>query len=421
MAEITDIRKHYSVVIVGGGAGGTSVAARLKKLDPDLEIAVIEPSEYHFYQPAWTLVGGGQFDIAKTRRPMRACLPAGVELIPGRVALFQPEQNAVMLEGGQSVGYKYLVVAAGIQLDWDAIEGLQETLGKNGVTSNYRFDLAPYTWECIQAFRGGTALFTQPPMPIKCAGAPQKILYLAADHFRKRKLAADIRFMTPGPSMFGVPFYAKALDKVMADYGATPCFGHRLVKVDGPGKTAFFEVGGADGSKSVQEIRFDLLHVVPPQSAPRFIRESPLADAAGWVEVDKNSLRHVRYPNIFGLGDCTSTPNSKTAAAVKNQMPVVAANLMKALTGQGETLTYDGYASCPLTTSVGKVMLAEFCYDGVVTPSFPMDPRLPRGFYWWLKQSFLPWLYWNNVMKGKRWPLTHKRRDFPEAVPAIRP
>jgi sulfide:quinone oxidoreductase len=421
LTENPDTLKRYSVVIVGGGAGGLSVAARLKRLDADLDIAVIEPSDYHFYQPAWTLVGGGQFDIARTRRTTRECLPPGVELIPGRVAKFAPEQNMVMLEGGPSVGYRYLVVAAGIQLDWDAIEGLQDTLGRNGVTSNYRFDLAPYTWQCIREFRGGTALFTQPPMPIKCAGAPQKILYLAADQFRKKKLAADIRFFTPGPSMFGVPFYAKALDRVMADYGAKPCFGHRLIKVDGARKTAFFEVAGADGSKAIQQIKFDLLHVVPPQSAPRFIRESPLADAAGWVEVDRQSLQHVRYPNVFGIGDCTSTPNSKTAAAVKNQMPVVAANLMHALSGQGKTLAYDGYASCPLTTSAGKVMLAEFCYEGVVTPSFPMDPRLPRGFYWWLKKSFLPWLYWNNVIKGKRWPLTHRRRNFPDAVPAIRP
>ncbi|CAE6847452.1 NAD(P)/FAD-dependent oxidoreductase [Paraburkholderia aspalathi] len=420
MATNLSVRTSYSVVIVGGGAGGVSVAARLKRMSNILDVAVVDPSEFHYYQPAWTLVGGGQFDIAKTRRSMRDCMPAGVEFVPGRVTAFEPEHNAVVLEGGARIGYKFLVVAAGIQLDWDGIEGLIDTLGKNDVTSNYRFDLAPYTWQCIQQFKGGTALFTQPPMPIKCAGAPQKILYLAADYFRKNRIAADIRFMTPGPSMFGVPFYAKALESVMRAYQAKPCFGQKLVRVDGPSKTAYFEVT-TDGIKSVQDTKFDMLHVVPPQSAPRFIRESPLADAAGWVEVDKATLRHTRFANIFGIGDCTSTPNSKTAAAVKNQMPVVAKNLMAALTGRGETMTYDGCASCPLTTSAGKVMLAEFCYDGVVTPSFPMDPRSPRKIYWWLKQSFLPYLYWNIVIKGKRWPLTHKRRDFPEALPTINP
>ena len=410
----------FSVVIVGGGAGGTSVAARLKRMSPTLDIAVVDPAEFHYYQPAWTLVGGGQYDIAKTRRPMRECIPDGVVLIPGRASAFEPDQNAVVLEGGTRIFYKYLVVAAGIQLDWDEIEGLTDTLGKNGVTSNYRFDLAPYTWKCLQEFKGGTALFTQPPMPIKCAGAPQKILYLAADYFRKNRIAADVRFFTPGTSMFGVPFYAKALDRVMTEYQAKSCFGQKLVRVNGPAKTAYFEVT-TEGVKSVQSTQFDMLHVVPPQSAPRFIRESPLADALGWVEVDKATLRHTRYPNIFGIGDCTSAPNSKTAAAVKNQMPVVATNLMAALTGHGETVTYDGYASCPLTTSAGRVMLAEFCYDGVVTPSFPMDPRSPRRIYWWLKRAFLPYLYWNIVIKGKRWPITHKRRDYGETLPSIKP
>ncbi|MCP1117818.1 FAD-dependent oxidoreductase [Robbsia andropogonis] len=420
MASDLDVRKSYAVVVVGGGAGGIGAAARLKKMEPSLDIVIIDPAEYHYYQPAWTLVGGGQFAINDTRRRMRDCVPTGIDLIASEVTGFEPERNAVVLDGGARVNYKYLVVAAGIQLDWDAIEGLTETLGQNDVTSNYRFDLAPYTWECVRRFKGGTAIFTQPPMPIKCAGAPQKILYLAADYFRKHRVTADIQFCTPGPSMFGVLFFSKALDQVMADYGAKPCFGQKLVKVDGPNKTAYFEIT-KEGEKSVVSTRFDMLHVVPPQSAPKFIKESPLADAAGWVEVDKSTLRHVRFANIYGIGDCTCTPNSKTAAAVKNQIPVVATNLMTALRGRGTSMTYDGYASCPLTTSAGRVMLAEFCYDGVVTPTFPVDPRSPRRFFWWLKRRFLPWLYWNIVLKGKRWPLTHKRRQLTDALPHIAP
>lgn len=420
MTEQSADVKRYSVVIVGGGAGGTSVAARLRRLDAALDIVVIEPGEYHYYQPGWTLVGGGQFTAERTRRRVRDCIPASIDLIADRVESFDPEHNALLLASGATLHYQFLLVAAGIQLDWDAIEGLSDTLGQNGVTSNYRYDLAPYTWQCIQAFQGGTALFTQPPMPIKCAGAPQKILYLAADHFKKRGITADIRFFTPGGVMFGVPFYSKALDQVMAQYGASALFGHRLVKVDGPAKTAYFEVV-ADGVTSRVAVPFEMLHVVPPQSAPAFIKRSPLADAAGWVEVDKATLQHKRYANIFGIGDCTSTPNSKTAAAVKNQMPVVVANLLRALKGRGTEAHYDGYASCPLTTSAGRVLLAEFCYDGVVTPSFPVDPRSPRRAYWWLKKSFLPFLYWDVVMKGRRWPLTHKRREYAESLPPIKP
>jgi sulfide:quinone oxidoreductase len=256
-------------------------------------------------------------------------------------------------------------------------------------------------------------------MPIKCAGAPQKILYMAADHFRRRKLAAELSFSTPTPTMFGVPFYAKALDTVIANYGISARFGHNLVAVDGPARRAAFDVT-ANGQTSRQEFPFDFLHVVPPQSAPDFIKSSPLADKSGWVAVDKSTLRHVQFQNVFGLGDCTTTPNSKTAAAVRAQSPVVARNLLCAVDGKAPDATYDGYASCPLTTSVGRIMLAEFAYDGVVTPSFPVDPRVPRRAYWWLKRSYLPSLYWGMV-GGSLGPDWHSKRAFPEAVPTFTP
>lgn len=411
----THSKAAHTVVIVGGGAGGATVAALLLKQRPDLDIAIVEPSETHWYQPAWTLVGAGAFDIASTRRPMASCLPKRATWIKARVAGFLPDQNQVQLDDGRTIEYGQLVVAAGIQLDWKKVEGLEATLGKNGVTSNYRHDVAPYTWECVREFKGGKALFTQPAMPIKCAGAPQKILYMAADLFRRRNLKAELSFLLAGPAMFGVPFYSRALDKVVAEYGIAPRFGHNLVAVDGAAKRASFETKTADQVTRV-EMPFDLLHVVPPQSAPDFIKASPLADASGWVTVDKHSLRHTKFENVSGLGDCTTTPNSKTAAAVRAQAPVVASNLLRALQGQPPDARYDGYASCPLTTSVGKIMLAEFCYDGVVTPSFPLDPRIPRRAYWWLKKSYLPPLYW-RMLHGNLGPDWHAPRQFAEAVP----
>jgi len=408
---------RHKVVIVGGGAGGLSVAGRLLSRRPDLDLAIIEPSEYHYYQPAWTLVGGGAFRIDDTRRPEAEFVPKHARWIKQRASGFDPDNHSVLLEDGSSVRYDYLVVAAGIQIDWDRIEGLSATLGKNGVSSNYRYDLAPYTWECIRNLRGGKALFTQPPMPIKCAGAPQKILYLAADHFRRHGVQADVRFYTPGPSMFGVPFYAKALDQVMSVYGATPAFGHNLVAVDGPRKQAVFEVGA---DKQRISVDFGMLHVVPPQSAPEFIRSSPLADSAGWVAVDKNTLRSTKFDNVFGLGDCTSTPNSKTAAAVRAQTPVLVDNLLAAMSNEPARASYDGYASCPLTTSRGRVLLAEFGYDGAIMPSFPLDPRKPRRSYWWLKKSFLPNLYW-RMLGGHLGPDWHAKRKFKEPLPSIVP
>lgn len=418
-AANTAAPRRFDVVIVGGGAAGTTVASLLKARRPQLTLCVIEPSDTHWYQPAWTLVGAGAFEIESTRRPTKACIPNGAEWIRGRVSTFQPDQNRVELEDGSAVSYGHLVVAAGLQLNWNKIEGLEATLGKNGVTSNYRPDTAPYTWTCIREFQGGKALFTQPAMPIKCAGAPQKILYMAADRFRRRGLKTELSFLMPGAAIFGVPFYAKALDRVASDYGIALKFGHTLVAVDGPRGRAVFETT-ADGQSTRHEMAFDLLHVVPPQTAPDFIRASPLADASGWVAVDKHSLRHSRFENVFALGDCTTTPNSKTAAAVRAQAPVVAQNLLAAVDGKTPTARYDGYASCPLTTSVGRIMLAEFAYDGVVTPSFPVDPRVPRRTYWWLKKSYLPSLYW-GMLQGSLGPDWHKARSFPDEVPAFSP
>jgi sulfide:quinone oxidoreductase len=403
------------IVIVGGGSAGMTTAATLARRAPELKVTLIEPSEFHYYQPAWTLVGAGHYDVNATRRRTADLLPRGVEWRRQRVAGFAPESNEVTLEDGARLQYDFLIVAAGIQTNWNKVAGLQETLGKNGVTSNYSFDTAPYTARCLQEFKGGRALFTQPPMPIKCPGAPQKIAYLAADMFRRKGIKAALQFHTAGPAMFSVPFYAKALNRIVADYGIDARFGSNLVAVDGAAREATFEVSQPDGGKQRVVEKFDLIHVTPPQGAPDFIRASPLADASGFVAVDKHSLRHARYANVFGLGDCTTTPNSKTVAAIRKQVPVLVRNLLGTIRSASPDGRYDGYASCPLTTAAGKVMLAEFSYDGKITPSFPLDPRVPRGSMWWLKRRFMPYLYWNVMMQGKEWGWPpHRERTFPD-------
>jgi sulfide:quinone oxidoreductase len=405
------------VLIVGAGAAGMTLAALLRRTRPSLKLTLVEPSERHFYQPAWTLVGAGQYRIDETMRRTADLVPGGVEWVKRRVTGFEPQLSSVVLDDGSTLAYRYLIVAAGLQLDWSKIEGLTETLGKNGVTSNYSFDCAPYTWDCIRRHRTGRALFTQPAMPIKCAGAPQKILYMAADYFRRHDVTTEVSFLLPGAAMFGVPFFAKALDAVVAEYGIVPRFGHNLVAVDGSRRVATFEyVQGSD--KKRVELDFDLLHVVPPQSAPDFIKSSPLADASGWVSVDKTTLRHTAFENVFALGDCTSTPNSKTAAAVRAQAPVLVGNLLAVMDGRAPSLSYDGYASCPLTTSIGRIMLAEFGYDGAIMPSFPWDPRVPRRINWWLKRHYLPKLYW-QMCTSSTGPDLHRKRSYPETLPKI--
>jgi sulfide:quinone oxidoreductase len=410
---VTGNSDRYTVVIVGGGAAGITVAAMLLRKARDLDIAIIEPSEKHYYQAAFTLVGGGAFAFEKTVRRERDLIPKGAQWIKEEAAEFAPDTNTVRLRSGKAITYDALVVCPGIQIDLDKVEGLKEALGKNGVCSNYLPEYAPYTWECIQRLgKGDVALFTQPPLPIKCPGAPQKIAYLCADHLRRKGLldAVDIEFCNATDVMFSVPYFAGPLFDVAKRYGIKVNFNTNLRAVNGDEKMAVFAVKQDDGSVERVEKKFDMIHVSPPQSAPDFIKRSPLANDAGWVDVDQNSMRHKRYANVFALGDAGSTPNSKTAAAVRKQAPAVVTNLLATLRSDHGSGTYDGYASCPLTTAYGKVMLAEFCYGGKVTPTFPLDPKIERRSMWWFKAKFLPYLYWSHMLKGKEFDIRHKER-----------
>lgn len=404
----------HSVVIIGGGAAGITVAAQLKRRDPRLDIAIVEPSEAHSYQPGWTLVGAGVFTRAQTERREERLIPKGVSWIKAAASGFMPVDNLVRLSDGRSVRYSWLIMCPGLKLDWGKIEGLSATLGRNGVCSNYRPDMAEYTWRLIQDFRGGTALFTQPAMPIKCAGAPQKIMYLMADHLRRRGRlsASSLQFCLAGEALFGVPFFVPPLQKAVDGYGIQLNYRHNLKAIDGPAKTAIFSVTDSEGTLSEVTKRFDMIHVVPPQIGLDVVRSSPLANAAGWIEVDPATLRHVRHPNVFALGDAASTSNAKTAAAVRIQVPVVANNLLAAMKGGALPLTYDGYGSCPLTVAYGKIVLAEFAYGGKVTPSFPFDPRVPRRSMWYLKTKLLPWLYWRHMFKGGTLDIKHRERGW---------
>ncbi len=414
MPSVTD--KH--VLIIGGGTAGITVAAefvhRCGAQAP--AISIVEPSDMHYYQPAFTLVGAGAFNMAKTARPEKSLIPSGVQWVQDRAAGFHPDSNKVMLESGASVSYDYLVVCPGVELDWDRIAGARQALGRDGVCSNYSPDFAEYTWNSMQNLKpGARALFTQPPMPIKCPGAPQKIAYLAAHYLQKRDILGkcELHFLTQAPSMFSVPLFAGELEKVAARYGIHVHFQHNLVGVNSTTRSASFEVVDGDRKGETLDMEFDLLHITPPQRPPEAIRSSPLANEAGWVDVDKGNLRHARYANVFALGDACSTPNSKTAAAVRKQAPVVVQNLLALLEGRQPEVTYDGYASCPITTAYGKVIMAEFIYGGKVTPTFPLDPRKERRFNWWIKATGLPLFYWHYMLKGRERFLKHNT-DFVE-------
>ncbi|MBU3549692.1 FAD/NAD(P)-binding oxidoreductase [Polynucleobacter sp. P1-05-14] len=397
----------FDVVIAGGGAAGIGLAASLKSRDHSLNIAIIEPSEEHYYQPSWTLVGGGAFNVKNSRRQTKDLIPSGVRWIKEKIVGFNPEANEVLVSNGAAVKYKQLAIATGIKTNWDAIPGLKETLGKNGVTSNYSYTYSPYTWELVQGLKSGKAIFTQPPMPIKCPGAPQKAMYLSCYEWQKqgRLNNIEVELDNAGGALFGVADFVPPLMEYVKKYNAKLNFNSNLISVDGPAKKAIFAVKDADGNVTQVEKSFDMLHVVPPQGPQDCLKESPVSNADGFVDVDQFTLQHTRHPNIFGLGDCCSSPNSKTAAAARKQIVVVAENLLAAKHNKPLPTKYDGYGSCPLTVENGKIVLAEFGFGGKLLPTFPwlINPLKATRLAWILKKDVLPWLYWNAMLKGREW------------------
>lgn len=393
---------HYAVAIVGAGSAGLSVAARLLRASAALHgsVVIIDPQAKHYYQPLWTLVGGGVMRKEVTERDQQSLIPKGADWLQEAVAHFRPDENRIVISTGTVIRYDVLVVAAGIQVDWERIKGLKECIGREGVCSNYDYRYVDSTWRSIREFRGGTAIFTQPNTPIKCGGAPQKIMYLADDAFRRSGIRGktDIIFVSGNASIFAVPKYAAALDKVVERKGITAKYKRNLVEIDSAKREAVFE---HVDSKERETLRYDMIHVVPPMSAPSFLRDSPLAGPGGWAEVDKHTMRHVRFANVFALGDCSNLPTSKTGAAIRKQAPVAARNVLNVLAGQPLDASYDGYTSCPLVTGYNRLILAEFDYDLTPRETFPFDQSKERYSMYVLKKDLLPKLYWHGMLKGR--------------------
>lgn len=393
----------HSIVIVGAGTAGTTVAARLRRAGAQ-DVALVDPAPEHYYQPLWTLVGGGLASASASVRPRSKTIPQGVTWIRAGATAVDPEGRTVTLDNGEQLGYEQLVLAPGIQLNWGKVEGLEDTLGSNGVSSNYRYDLAPKTWNLIRGTKSGTAIFTQPAGPIKCAGAPQKIAYLAADYWKSQGVLDDIdvHLVLPTPGMFGIKHFSDQLHEIATKrYGITVHFNSDLKAVDGPGRTA--TIRGLESGETT-ELDYTMMHVTPPQSAPDWVRNLAAdEDPFGYIAIDKNTMQHVRYPEIFALGDAGSSPNSKTGAAVRKQAPVVVDNLRSTAEGREPVASYGGYASCPLTTGRNKLLLAEFDYSMQPTPSNPLpfpDTTHEVTDFHMFKKVGLPALYWNFMLKG---------------------
>ncbi|MEB3242035.1 MAG: FAD/NAD(P)-binding oxidoreductase [Cyanobacteriota bacterium] len=411
---------HHRVLIVGGGAAGITVAHLLRRLRPQLDVALLEPCADHYYQPGWSLVGGGVMTLEQTRRDEAGLIPAGVRWIQAAATAIDPDRQRLITSAGDTLTYDALVLATGLTCRWDRIAGLTEALGSHGVCSNYSQHSVSATWETIQAFRGGNAVFTMPSTPIKCGGAPQKVMYMADDHFKAQSgvgVNSRVIFCTPLRTLFAVPAYARTLREVVRRRGIEVRLGWELVAVRGADQVAVFAVHAPDGSTRLRELPFAMLHAVPPMAAPEVVARSPLAGeaAGGWAAADPFTTQHPRYANVFALGDVAGLPTSKTAGAARSQAPVTAANVLAVLEGRPPQARYDGYTVCPLITGYGKVMMAEFDYSQQPVSTFLVDPTKERWSFWLLKTRLLPWLYWHRMLRG----LPHEGRHLQPLAPLV--
>ncbi|MCM2131941.1 NAD(P)/FAD-dependent oxidoreductase [Larsenimonas rhizosphaerae] len=420
METLNSDAKHgrYDVVIIGGGAGGISVAASLLKRRSSLDIAIIEPSETHYYQPGWTLVGAGIIDVERTQRAMEDVMPKKVTWYRQKARSVAPRRGWVILASGMRLHYRCLVVAVGMVMNWKGVEGLEETLGDHGVTSNYRPGLAAYTCSLITSMNQGRALFTQPTSTIKCAGAPQKAMYMACSNWLSRGVSSgiDVHFHSGQSVLYGVCEFVPALEGYIQHYDINNHLSDALVAVDGPCQRAWFRTQTSTGDREY-DVPFDMLHVVPPHSPPWLIQDSGLADAHGWLDVMPETLQHRFFDTIFGIGDICNTDNAKTAAAVRHQAPVVAENVLSRLKERPLSAFYHGYGACPLMVEHGRAMLAEFDYNRKPVPAFPawlVNGKRASRRAWYIKVHVLPWLYWNGMLKGHEWLVQ------PEGEPLLR-
>lgn len=396
--------KSCKLLVVGGGSGGISTAAKFASKLGKGNVCVLEPHDTHCYQPLWTLVGGGIKKLPDSCKPMASVIPSGAVWVKDTADAFLPQENTVVTKKGLKIKYEFLVVATGIQVRFDLVDGLVEALKTPHVCSNYSFDTVTKTHQAMQALEEGQAIFTYPASPVKCPGAAQKIMYITDAYLRKAGVRdkVDIMFNTSLGVIFGAPKYAAVLWEVVKDRGIKVNLKHELIQVRPSSREAVFRnLDSKSDPKETVTFKYNMMHVTPPMTPSAALKTGPsFTDAAGFLDVNGETLQHKRYPNVFGIGDCTNVPTAKTAAAVAGEIGILRKNLSNVMNGQPPSKKYDGYTSCPLVTGYDKCILAEFDFKLDALETFPFNQGKERTSMFYVKRDLLPTIYWNLFLRG---------------------
>uniref|UniRef100_A0A0N4Z5B3 Sulfide:quinone oxidoreductase, mitochondrial n=1 Tax=Parastrongyloides trichosuri TaxID=131310 RepID=A0A0N4Z5B3_PARTI len=410
LSTVIRAKDHYNLLVLGAGAGGLATSSHFSRVLPKGSVGVVEPSSLHYYQPGFTLVGGGIFPKSHFTRAEAPLIPKNATWIKDSVGKIIPQKNIVQTTSGKEISYNFLIVATGVEIRFDLIEGLQEGLSMkdNKVVSTYSPNTVENVYKAFQNFDKGNAVFTFPNAPIKCPGAPQKICYLFEDYLRKnnKRDNANIIYNTILPRIFGIERYSEELTKYAKSKDINVNYRTALSKIDPIKRIATFDLLNEDvkPSGNTKEIEYDLLHVGPPCSPVEGLRNSikdsdGLTDASGFIDVDKNTLQSKKYSNVFAIGDCSNFPSPKTAAAVSGHLKTIKTNIKKVMEGEKVEPSYDGYTSCPLVVSYNKCILAEFNYDGPLETT-PFEQKNPSYLAFLGKKYGFPALYWKLLLTG---------------------
>ncbi|CAM4162004.1 NAD(P)/FAD-dependent oxidoreductase [Lacicoccus alkaliphilus] len=393
------MKRHFRLIILGGGAGGISTASSIlsKKKDLKNEVLIIEPSEYHFFQPGWPLVGSGEMKPESTKKPTEKVIPKGARWMKAFVDSVDPVKREVTA-GGTTVSYDFMVVAMGLELDFDSIKGAKAALGKNGVTTNYLYNLTGYTYESLKNTMTGNIVVSRPRSKIKGGVSAENSIFTMDDYIKKHDREANIVFRSGRAEIFEVKKYSDSLKEQLEAKNIDYKLNEELVEVRGEEKEAVFK-NHETGERHT--VPFEMLVITPPMHGPAALNGSGLLDDGGWVDVDKHTMMHNTYTTVFSLGDAASLPTVKMGAAVREQYKILVDNLIERMEDKDPSHIYEGKTACPVATEYGELILAEFGYDNIPKETTFLDQSDDKKLFYQFKKNMLPFMYWYGLLNGK--------------------